>query len=141
MPYSITDKCIGCGICKMVCPMEAIEGKRGKVHTIKSDLCIDCDACGKVCPQESVLDNQKNICKRIRFKKYWEKPRIIRKNCMSCTICIDSCPVDCIGWTFTKDTKDKRAYPVLENEKKCIACRFCAIECPVDAIEMVIPGG
>ena len=58
---------------------------------------------------------------------------------MSCNICIETCPVDCLKLSYTKDNKDIRAYPILENEKVCIACCFCAVECPVDAIEMVVP--
>ena len=111
--------------------------KRGKIHTVDSDLCIDCGACGKICPKESVKDPFQNVCKRIRFRSRWEKPRINKEKCMSCNICIEACPVDCFVLSYTKDNKDTRVYPYLEKEKACIACFFCAIECPVDAIEMV----
>ncbi len=57
---------------------------------------------------------------------------------MSCTICIEACPVDCLKLSYTKDNKDIRGYPILENERTCIACGFCAVECPVDAIEMMV---
>lgn len=139
MAYQINDKCIGCGVCKKVCPTKAIEGKRSGLHKVIADLCIDCGACGRVCPQEAILDEHRNVCQRIRFRSRWEKPQIDRNLCISCNACIDACPVDCLGLTFTEDTADRRVFPYLEHPPDCIACRFCQIECPVDAVKMVAP--
>jgi ferredoxin len=137
MAYFITDTCIGCSVCIKVCPVDAIEGKRKKLHKIKKDECIDCGACGKICPQESVKDHTGKICKRIRRRANWEKPAIDLEKCMSCMACIEACPVDCLGLSYTQDTTDKTGYPFLKNKEDCIACRFCAVECPVDAVKMV----
>ena len=139
MPYSITDKCIGCSVCKKVCPTEAITGERSKLHKIDPALCIDCGACGRVCPQEAVLDPDRRVCPRVRFKSRWEKPRLQKEKCISCWICVETCPVNCLGWTFTRDTEDTRGYPYLKEDRLCIACGFCADDCPTDAMEMVTP--
>ena len=44
-------KCIGCGICQMNCPKEAISFVNGRAH-IDPDKCVNCGKCMKHCPQK-----------------------------------------------------------------------------------------
>lgn len=137
MSFRITDRCIGCSVCKKICPVDAITGDKSKRHKIDERLCIDCYACGYICPQSAVTDAEYHIIQRIRLRKNWPKPRIDETRCMSCVICLDSCPVGCLALSYTKDTADRKGVAVLTNERACIACEFCATDCPVDAIEMI----
>jgi len=139
MAFTILKECIGCSVCTKVCPVNAIFGERNKRHKIDAALCIDCYACGYICPQSAVADSKDQVIQRIRFRKNWPKPQIIRDKCMSCTICLDSCPAGCLDLVFTPDNSDTRGYPILARSRACIACGFCSADCPVDAIEMLTP--
>lgn len=138
MAFRITDKCIGCSVCKKICPVDCIAGERSQLHHIDAGLCIECGACGHICPQSAVVDAAGRVIQRIRFRKHWPKPRIDKTRCISCVICLDSCPVGCLALSYTKESDNKRGLPVLADETACIGCEFCAVDCPVDAIEMAV---
>ncbi|MDR2425986.1 MAG: NADH-quinone oxidoreductase subunit NuoF [Endomicrobium sp.] len=47
--YYVTDKCVGCGACKRVCPAGAIEGSLKAKHKVDLARCIKCGRCYKTC--------------------------------------------------------------------------------------------
>jgi NAD-dependent dihydropyrimidine dehydrogenase PreA subunit len=52
----LPEKCIKCGICKNVCPVDAIEMKIGKsMPIIAHATCIQCDRCIKNCLKDALL--------------------------------------------------------------------------------------
>jgi electron transport complex protein RnfB len=48
------ERCIGCVRCIDACPVDAIVGARGFLHTVVAELCIGCDLCLPPCPVDCI---------------------------------------------------------------------------------------
>jgi Fe-S-cluster-containing dehydrogenase component len=63
--------------CMKVCPVDALEQRRGGGVVLKARKCIGCHRCSEVCPVHAVFwDDEAN------------KPDI----CVHCGYCVDYCP-------------------------------------------------
>ena len=47
-------RCIGCARCLDACPVDAIVGASGLMHTVIAPLCIGCDLCLPPCPVDCI---------------------------------------------------------------------------------------
>lgn len=53
------NKCIGCGTCVAMCPVQAIQiGVDGKAE-IDKNICIRCHTCESVCPVNAIKIDEK----------------------------------------------------------------------------------
>jgi len=50
-----TDKCVGCTLCKRVCPASAINGEVKQAHEIDQETCVKCGACVDKCNFGAIL--------------------------------------------------------------------------------------
>jgi NAD-dependent dihydropyrimidine dehydrogenase PreA subunit len=50
-------KCIGCGMCAVVCPHRVFRISREKAVIIDKDFCMECGACALNCPTEAIFVN------------------------------------------------------------------------------------
>jgi ferredoxin len=48
------EKCVGCGMCTVVCPHEVILLDDGKARIANRDACMECGACSQNCPTEAL---------------------------------------------------------------------------------------
>lgn len=53
MAHKISSKCVACGACVDVCPVDAISSGT-PIYVINPEVCIDCGACVDVCPSEAI---------------------------------------------------------------------------------------
>jgi len=73
-----TDKCIGCWMCVMVCPFDAV--KPGEFYTIKCDMCPDMEvtyACVEACPTKALFAATPKEFQEIRKAKA-EKRKVVQ---------------------------------------------------------------
>jgi electron transport complex protein RnfB len=47
-------RCIGCTLCIVACPVDAIAGARRQMHTVIAGLCTGCDLCLPPCPVDCI---------------------------------------------------------------------------------------
>jgi ferredoxin len=50
----IAEKCKKCGVCKKVCPAEAVTGELKQIHSIDPFKCIKCGACYEACKFDAI---------------------------------------------------------------------------------------
>jgi ferredoxin len=53
--YEVTDKCVGCGVCKRACPVKAISGAPKAMHEINQDKCVKCGLCFRNCKFDAII--------------------------------------------------------------------------------------
>lgn len=52
MAYQVTvyqDKCVGCGECADICPVNVFEMIEGKSEPVNAEDCLGCESCMEVC--------------------------------------------------------------------------------------------
>jgi len=47
--------CIGCALCIQACPVDAIVGAAGQMHTVVAAWCTGCELCLPPCPVDCIL--------------------------------------------------------------------------------------
>ena len=156
--YSLTldrNRCVGCEICKTVCPKEAIEirpvakstGEKAKRPTldISEQKCHYCGICEAICPYGaiSVLTNGEHLVPVVKTESF---PQLIREievdtsKCdVDCVECEKVCPLNLIKVSVLnpEGKEDKPKVNVNIKKEFCPGCRLCEMKCPDGAISVV----
>ncbi|MEW6179623.1 MAG: 4Fe-4S binding protein [Chloroflexota bacterium] len=128
--YQITERCTGCGMCRLWCPVRAIVGRKKQRHLIREN-CISCGVCGRVCGYGAIVDDSGEEVKKIPIR-LWFKPQWDYSMCDCCGECIRACPARCIEYAFRGEEREKN--PSLVRPSLCIGCQFCRHACNRGAI-------
>ena len=165
--YSLTlDKnlCVGCEICKVICPREAIDvkvvpkadGEKARRPKIDVDVqkCHYCGICNILCPFGALkarVDGE-HVVPVVKTESF---PQLIREievdttKCdLDCVECEKACPLELIKVSVrTPDGKEVTDIASASNRKNlsvhvdikrdlCPCCRLCAMKCPEAAIRV-----
>lgn len=158
--------CVGCEICKLTCPREAIEIKkqpkqqgqkvRHPVFDVNVQKCTFCGMCEPICPfnalQVKVNDAPfVSVVEKESFPELIHEVEVDATRCdADCVECEKACPLNLIKVSLlTPDGKpishnEAGSYPhkndlnVQVDIKKdlCPCCRLCEMKCPEGAIHV-----
>ena len=131
-----TKKCIACGECYNVCPVDAIELNGPNPISI-NDNCVFCGKCVEQCQFDAIgaYDDyyySKNTdlyyARSYLYKQREGDFSLSSTKCQACAICVRNCPTDALI------LKDDHVEFVEDN---CLYCRTCEAICPIDAIRII----
>ena len=83
------DKCIGCTLCILACPVDAILGASKSMHTVILEECTGCELCIEPCPVDCIkmepsyvednesIKNKRSSLARSRYE--FKQQRILRE--------------------------------------------------------------
>ncbi|MDH5782678.1 MAG: 4Fe-4S dicluster domain-containing protein [Candidatus Bathyarchaeota archaeon] len=158
--------CVGCEICQIVCPREAIEIKKipkkngekaqRPIIDVSEQKCSYCGMCEPICPFNAieVRVDQQHMVPVLEKESFPELIREIEVDPTLCDIdCIDcekACPLNLITVkVLTSDEKEikpeeAKSLPNKENLKVKVdikknlspCCRLCEMKCPKGAIHV-----
>ena len=130
-------ECIGCFLCIRACPVDAIIGAPGYMHTVIEDECTGCELCVPACPVDCIdlipTVRQANTPPPEPLTPPRENAQMTYRSdpCIGCNRCEPVCPADLapreLLWLSSAGKWDAAAGLGLE---RCIECRLCDRVCP-----------
>lgn len=73
----INDRCIGCGICSLKCPIQSIYGVLDSIFKIVEEECVGCRICVLICPVNCIKFDKKKI--NVRLNRFVIREKVLIK--------------------------------------------------------------
>ena len=119
-------ECIGCALCLAPCPVDAIIGAPGFMHTVIADQCTGCELCLPACPMDCI-----ELVAIPASSAQSNPPPGVDAPCIGCNRCEPECPQTLAPQHLLRlirgDQLDAAAATGLD---RCIECRLCDRACP-----------
>ncbi|MFT7243581.1 MAG: electron transport complex protein RnfB [Candidatus Azotimanducaceae bacterium] len=126
-------ECIGCTLCILACPVDAIVGAQQQMHSVLNDICTGCDLCLAPCPVDCIdmvnvenpLEPELKALKPIAPTA----PLQTETQCIRCGDCEVVCPKELQPQALFWQRSSTDSMMAL-NLDACIECRLCDRVCP-----------
>jgi electron transport complex protein RnfB len=121
-------ECIGCALCLAPCPVDAIVGAQGFMHTVLNRDCTGCELCIAPCPVDciSLVPADKNELQIIE-----DVFQVLGSGCINCGQCAPACPKELIPDQLLKLGSAKLWSQASSLQlQDCIECSLCDSVCP-----------
>ncbi len=120
-------ECIGCTLCLPPCPVDAIVGAAGQMHTVLTNECTGCELCIEPCPVDCIT--------MVDIEVPASRPDTVKQEraCIHCGRCDPVCPVALPVEELLHAANDLNAS--LDDASamgldRCIDCHLCDRACP-----------
>lgn len=141
------EDCIGCALCLAPCPVDAIVGAPGYMHTVITDQCTGCELCVPACPVDCIdmlpqPDQKLAIAAPLTTLSRATTPSAQAAQtiplppapaCIRCGACNTACPVSLPAQSLLELVQLAHWEGADELQlSRCIECGLCDEACPAD---------
>lgn len=120
-------ECIGCALCLPPCPVDAIVGAQGYMHTVLAEECTGCELCVPACPVDCI--SLVTLPEAPTPKPAKVSPA--SRGCINCGKCITACPRDLDPDQLFKLSQGHAWDAAADlGLQACIECGLCDRVCP-----------
>lgn len=117
--------CIGCTLCIKACPVDAIIGTHGYMHSVIEQYCTGCELCLVPCPVDCI-----EMIETKPYKSADEFPGV-EMACIHCDRCNEICPVDLTAHDLYHLVQSCNIDAAVDQGlSDCILCGSCDAVCP-----------
>ncbi len=122
-------RCIGCTLCLPPCPVDAIVGAQGLMHTVLQDHCTGCELCIPACPVDCIeLLTHPEPLLVTNIPKPGNGPV---RGCIQCGQCDGVCPVNLpVSDLFQQVHTGQTTQAAQSGLLNCVECGLCDRVCP-----------